>query len=74
MLETIAGVLGAFVALTTTLSLVRAKAWWVRVWDFPRAQVAVLLVAAAAAAAASFGVRGPARAGFLTFLLAAAAH
>ena len=34
------GILGGFVVLATALSLVRAKVWWVRVWDFPRSQLA----------------------------------
>ena len=42
MTETIAIVLGAFAVVATALSLVRAKAWWIRIWDFPRLQVAVI--------------------------------
>ena len=45
-------VLGAVAVIATALSLVRAKAWWVRIWDFPRVQ---LFVAAAAALAAWTG-------------------
>jgi endonuclease/exonuclease/phosphatase (EEP) superfamily protein YafD len=41
---------GSFVIAVTALSLVRAKAWWIRVWDFPRLQLAVLGTAAFAAA------------------------
>jgi hypothetical protein len=29
----------------TILSLLRSKAWWIRVWDFPRVQLAALGVA-----------------------------
>jgi endonuclease/exonuclease/phosphatase (EEP) superfamily protein YafD len=39
-------VLGAVAVIATALSLVRAKAWWIRIWDFPRVQ---LFVAAALA-------------------------
>jgi endonuclease/exonuclease/phosphatase (EEP) superfamily protein YafD len=68
------GLLGGLLLLVTALPMLPSNSWWVRVWDFPRVQVAVLLVAVAAAAAASFGIRGPARAGLLAALLAAAAH
>jgi endonuclease/exonuclease/phosphatase (EEP) superfamily protein YafD len=40
--------LGAVAVIATALSLARAKAWWIRIWDFPRVQ---LFVAAAAALA-----------------------
>ncbi|HET8726969.1 MAG TPA: endonuclease/exonuclease/phosphatase family protein [Alphaproteobacteria bacterium] len=36
-------VLGSFLILVTLLPFVRTGAWWVRVWDFPRAQIAVAL-------------------------------
>jgi endonuclease/exonuclease/phosphatase (EEP) superfamily protein YafD len=45
-------VLGAVAVIATALSLVRAKAWWIRIWDFPRVQ---LFVAAGAALAAWTG-------------------
>jgi endonuclease/exonuclease/phosphatase (EEP) superfamily protein YafD len=31
-----------FLALTTLASFVRSERWWVRIWDFPRLQLAVL--------------------------------
>ena len=40
MLSVAAAVLGLLVVLATALSLTRLKAWWVRVWDFPRVQLA----------------------------------
>jgi endonuclease/exonuclease/phosphatase (EEP) superfamily protein YafD len=46
--ETIALVLGGFAVATTGLSLLRAKVWWVRIWDFPRLQVATIGIAALA--------------------------
>jgi endonuclease/exonuclease/phosphatase (EEP) superfamily protein YafD len=48
MRSVLALVLAAVVIVGTGLSLVRARAWWVRVWDFPRLQLAVLAVAALA--------------------------
>jgi endonuclease/exonuclease/phosphatase (EEP) superfamily protein YafD len=33
-------VLGALAVLGTSLAFVRLKAWWIRIWDFPRAQLA----------------------------------
>lgn len=37
--------LGAFILLATLLPLLRAEAWWVRIFDFPRLQIALLSVA-----------------------------
>jgi len=42
VLDRVALTLGAVAIVATALSLVRAKAWWVRIWDFPRLQVALL--------------------------------
>jgi endonuclease/exonuclease/phosphatase (EEP) superfamily protein YafD len=50
MLRTIAFAVGAFVSLVMALSLLRSKAWWIRIWDFPRLQLAVLGGAALAGA------------------------
>ena len=41
MLRTASIVLGAFVIVATILPLLRSKAWWIRIWDFPRFQLAV---------------------------------
>ncbi|GLC27101.1 endonuclease/exonuclease/phosphatase family protein [Roseisolibacter agri] len=41
----VALVLGAVAVGATALSLVRAKYWWVRVWDFPRVQLFVAALA-----------------------------
>jgi endonuclease/exonuclease/phosphatase (EEP) superfamily protein YafD len=38
----VAYLLGALVITTTVLPLWRTTRWWVRVWDFPRFQVAIL--------------------------------
>jgi endonuclease/exonuclease/phosphatase (EEP) superfamily protein YafD len=40
----VALVLAALVALVTGLSEVRAAAWWIRIWDFPRVQILILAV------------------------------
>lgn len=48
MLRTVAVVVGAFVIAVTALSLLRFKAWWIRIWDFPRLQLAVAGAAALA--------------------------
>jgi endonuclease/exonuclease/phosphatase (EEP) superfamily protein YafD len=52
-MRVLALILAAVTVLATALSLARAKAWWVRVWDFPRVQVTVLGAAALAAWVAS---------------------
>ena len=43
--------LGAVAIVATALSVVRARVWWVRIWDFPRVQVALVGAAALAAGA-----------------------
>ncbi|RMX08424.1 endonuclease [Corticibacter populi] len=45
-MQTLLYVLTALLALLTVLPWFKARAWWVRVWDFPRAQLAVLLALA----------------------------
>jgi endonuclease/exonuclease/phosphatase (EEP) superfamily protein YafD len=39
---------GALAVVATVLPLSRSKQWWIRIWDFPRLQVAVVGVAALA--------------------------
>ena len=48
MTEAIAITLGAFAIVTTGLSLLHSKVWWIRIWDFPRVQVGTIGVAALA--------------------------
>ena len=48
MRDVIALSLAAVAVAATVLSLLRARAWWIRVWDFPRVQVAGVGVAALA--------------------------
>jgi endonuclease/exonuclease/phosphatase (EEP) superfamily protein YafD len=42
MLRIGALIAGGFVMAVTVLPLFRSKAWWVRVWDFPRFQLAIV--------------------------------
>ena len=42
MLDILALVLGGTAVIATGLSLLRARAWWIRIWDFPRVQVALM--------------------------------
>jgi endonuclease/exonuclease/phosphatase (EEP) superfamily protein YafD len=49
MLQIAALVGGTFVIVVTALSLLRAKAWWIRIWDFPRLQLALVGAASLAA-------------------------
>lgn len=53
-MSAIALVLALLVLAATALSLVRARAWWVRMWDFPRLQLAFLAAAALALGAPSW--------------------
>lgn len=41
LLEIILGALSLLLVVQTALSFVRTRAWWVRIFDFPRAQIAV---------------------------------
>src|SRR5687767_6973855 len=67
MLRNISMILGGFVIVVTILPFFRAKAWWVRVWDFPRFQLALLGVVALAGTVAAGGARSP---GSLLFVAA----
>jgi endonuclease/exonuclease/phosphatase (EEP) superfamily protein YafD len=64
---------GALLLLATALPLIRSDEWWIRIWDFPRAQIAVLLLMVCAGAAAAFPIRRPAPAVFMAMLGTAAA-
>ena len=44
-----ARLLGAACVVATLLPLLRVRVWWVRIWDFPRIQVASVSLAALAA-------------------------
>src|SRR5688500_19714954 len=59
MTDAIALLLGGAAVVMTGLSLLRAKVWWIRIWDFPRVQVATL----GTAALAMWVVAGPWRDG-----------
>lgn len=62
---------GVLLVLLTALPIVHSNEWWVRVWDFPRLQIAVLLAAVIAAVPALFGLKRPgALALFAALLLA----
>lgn len=46
MLNILAFALGGVAIVPTLLALSRSKAWWIRIWDFPRLQLCVLAFAA----------------------------
>jgi endonuclease/exonuclease/phosphatase (EEP) superfamily protein YafD len=52
-------VLAGIVVVATALAFVRSYAWWIRVWDFPRSQLAALGAVALALGAGRWG-DGPA--------------
>ena len=60
MLDVLALVLGGVALVATGLSLLRARAWWIRIWDFPRLQVALLGIVALALAALDGSLDWPA--------------
>ena len=55
MIDVVAFVLGGVAVIATALSLLRAKAWWIRIWDFPRVQVALIGATALALLGAAEG-------------------
>lgn len=52
-------ILGGLLMLVTALPLVLSNEWWIRVWDFPRMQVAVLIGAVLLAAPMTLDRRRP---------------
>ena len=48
MRDVLSLILAVVAVLGTLLSLLRARAWWIRVWDFPRVQVAIIGIVALA--------------------------
>jgi endonuclease/exonuclease/phosphatase (EEP) superfamily protein YafD len=72
MLRLSAMILGSFVIVVTALPFFRSKAWWVRIWDFPRFQLAVAgTLALVGAVIASDWPGSPASWLFVVLLLAA---
>ena len=67
LLQAVLVLLAGVLLVGTLLPLSTSKAWWVRAWDFPRAQIAVALSALTGAVAAV----GPLRWLLLPLLLAA---
>ncbi|HET9426420.1 MAG TPA: endonuclease/exonuclease/phosphatase family protein [Gemmatimonadaceae bacterium] len=64
MLRIASMILGGLVITVTILPLFKSRAWWVRIWDFPRFQIAVAGSLAFAGASISGGTR-PAAASWL---------
>jgi endonuclease/exonuclease/phosphatase (EEP) superfamily protein YafD len=65
---------GVLLLLATTIPFIRSNEWWVRIWDFPRAQVMVLLLLAGAGTLATFPIRRPFTSAFLAALGVAASY
>ncbi|HEY0971867.1 MAG TPA: endonuclease/exonuclease/phosphatase family protein [Gemmatimonadales bacterium] len=59
MLAVAGVILAVLVVSGSALSLMRSKVWWVRVWDFPRLQLAVVGIVALALLGASSPWRSP---------------
>ena len=55
MLDKAATAIGALVILVTLLPLLHVKAWWVRIWDFPRFQIAIAGIIALAVSSFEHG-------------------
>jgi endonuclease/exonuclease/phosphatase (EEP) superfamily protein YafD len=65
---------GVLLLLVTVTPVIRSNEWWIRIWDFPRTQIAVLLLLSAAAVFATFPMRKPMAALFLAALGIAAIY
>src|SRR5687768_16550934 len=60
MLRISSMILGGFVIAVTILHFIPSKAWWVRIWDFPRFQLAIAgALGFVAAVATNDGARSP---------------
>ena len=73
LLERAVAGFGMLLVLVTALPLVPSNEWWVRIWDFPRLQIAALLAALIAAVPALFGLKRPGALALLGALLLALA-
>jgi endonuclease/exonuclease/phosphatase (EEP) superfamily protein YafD len=67
-------VLGALLVVATFLPLSPSDEWWVRVWEFPRAQIAGLLLVTLGGVAKTSGLRRPTTAVLLASMTAALAY
>ncbi len=65
---------GAVLLLVALLPLVRTSRWWVRIWDFPRVQIALGLTLVAATFLWRFGWGTPTETVFLLAILGAVAY
>lgn len=70
-ISTLARLLAGLCIIGTLLPLLRARPWWVRIWDFPRQQLALLGLAAGLALVAAGGLWRPADQVLLALLAAA---
>jgi endonuclease/exonuclease/phosphatase (EEP) superfamily protein YafD len=59
MLRTGSVILGVFVTVVTILPFLKSKTWWIRIWDFPRFQLAVAAALALGGLFAADGFRSP---------------
>ncbi len=74
MILVVSYVLGALVIIATVLGLLHSKVWWIRIWDFPRVQLAVAGISALLLRGASGADwRTPADLGFFAALAIAVA-
>ena len=72
--EAVALLLGGVAVVGTGLSLLRSKVWWIRIWDFPRVQVATIGIAALAVWVATAPWRDGWHALFTTVVAVAVAY
>ena len=61
-------ILGAVAIITTALPITRHPGWWVRIWDFPRIQIAVLGTIAIVVFVFSGSVSSPLEIVFIVFV------
>lgn len=74
MIEAILLLLAGFAVLAALLPFTRRYEWWIRLWDFPRVQIAVYTAAVAAAIVALAPMDDPLMVGAVALLLLCLAH
>lgn len=62
---------GVLLVVLTALPLLPSNEWWIRVWGFPRLQIAILLAATMCAVLAVFGFKRPGALALLVAMLSA---
>lgn len=63
--------MGMVLVVVTILPVLRSDAWWIRIWEFPRTQIAVLLLTAIIGSLILLGFHRPTVIGFVIAMMVA---